>query len=351
MNQTIDPKRTAPKRTAIESLVQSLPKAELHLHIEGTLEPEMMFDLARRNAVTLPYASVDAVRAAYDFTDLQSFLDLYYAGANVLRTQQDFYDLAAAYLHRMAAENVRHVEIFFDPQTHTDRGIAFSTMFEGLWAAFRDAEKKYNISFALILCFLRHLSADAAMATLEQALPYRDRILAVGLDSSERGNPPAKFQAVFDRARAAGFLTVAHAGEEGPTSYIREALDLLQVSRIDHGVRATDDPALAAELAARAMPLTVCPLSNVKLRVFDHLAAHNLRQLLRAGVMVTINSDDPAYFGGYLSRNYVETALALNLTVDEIVTIAKNSFRASFLPEAQKAAWINQIDEIAENLG
>jgi len=332
---------------SLDALIAALPKVELHLHIEGTLEPELMFELARRNGVALPYRDVDAVRRAYDFRDLQSFLDLYYAGAGVLRTERDFHDLAAAYLARMARENVRHVEIFFDPQTHTDRGIPFATMFEGLWSAFAAAERAHGISFRFILCFLRHLSAEAAMATLEQALPWRERIVAVGLDSSERGHPPAKFRAVFDRARAEGFLTVAHAGEEGPPAYIHEALDLLHVARIDHGVRCVEDEALVDRLAGARVPLTVCPLSNVRLKVFQRMEDHSLARLLRRGLCVTVNSDDPAYFGGYLSENYRAAARALDLTAPEIVQLARNGVEASFLPAATKAALEAEIARAA----
>ena len=313
---------------SVEELIRKIPKAELHVHIEGTLEPEMMFEFARRNGVALRYGSVDELRRAYQFTDLQSFLDIYYEGAGVLRQERDFYEMTMAYLRRAAADNVRHAEIFFDPQTHTQRGIPFKTVIDGISAALRDGP----ISSKLILCFLRHLSADSAMATLEEALPFKDRLVAVGLDSSELGNPPSKFAAVFARARAEGLRAVAHAGEEGPPSYIREALDLLGVSRIDHGVRCLEDPALVEELAARRIPLTVCPLSNVRLRVFKSIEDHNLRELLRRGIVATINSDDPAYFGGYIVENF----LALDLTEDEVRQLARNSFEASFLTEADK---------------
>lgn len=334
--------------TAIVSddFITHLPKAELHLHIEGTLEPELMFALAERNGITLPYPSVEALRAAYNFSRLQDFLDLYYQGANVLRTEQDFYDLTWAYLSKVAADGVRHTEIFFDPQTHTDRGIAFATVLHGIRAALHDGERQLGISSRLIVCFLRHLSAEAAMQTLEQALPYRDDIIAVGLDSSEVGHPPSRFTAVFDRARAEGFLTVAHAGEEGPPAYIREALDLLKVSRIDHGVRCTDDPALVAHLAAIQMPLTVCPLSNLKLCVFPSMNAHNLRQLFEQGLKVTINSDDPAYFGGYIAENYRAVQRALGFSREELAQLAKNSFTASFLPESAQRPHLAAIDQM-----
>jgi adenosine deaminase len=324
--------------------VNGLPKAELHLHIEGTLEPELMFALAERNGVTLPYADVQAVRAAYVFDDLQSFLDLYYAGCSVLVTEQDFADLTTAYLERAAAQGVRHAEIFFDPQTHTDRGIAFATVLNGIDRALDDGQRDLGITSRLILCFLRHLSDDAAMATLETALEHRSAITAVGLDSSEAGNPPAKFRAVFDRARAEGLLTVAHAGEEGPPDYIREALDLLHVLRIDHGVRCLEDDSLVERLVADQVPLTVCPLSNVKLRVFDELEHHPFRRMLERGLMVTINSDDPAYFGGYIGDNYLATATALGLDRDQLRQVARNSFLASFLDDAECQPHLAALD-------
>lgn len=335
---------TAPDRIA--ALVQALPKAELHLHIEGTLEPELAFALAKRNGVTLRFESVEALRAAYDFEDLQSFLDLYYETASVLRTERDFHDLARAYLDRMAGENVRHVEIFFDPQTHTDRGIAFETVLDGLHAALAEAEADHGITSRLILCFLRDRSAAAAMATLESALPHLGRIAGVGLDSAERGNPPSKFRAVFERARAAGLVAVAHAGEEGPPAYIREALDLLHVARIDHGVRCEEDPDLVARLKNEQVPLTVCPLSNVRLRVFESMADHNLKRLLEAGLLVTVNSDDPAYFGGYLSANYLAVQRALALGEADLVAFARNGFSASLLAAEDKAAHLAAIDAV-----
>src|SRR5438552_8731535 len=322
----------------VEQLIRTIPKAELHIHIEGSLEPELMFEIASRNGIRLRHRTVDEVRRAYDFTDLQSFLDIYYEGARVLLKQRDFQEMTAAYLERAAADNVRHAEIFFDPQTHTDRGLEFATVIDGIWAALQDSP----ISAKLILCFLRHLSAESAMKTLERALPFRDRIVAVGLDSSEVGNPPSKFAAVFSRARAEGFRTVAHAGEEGPPAYIREALDLLGVSRIDHGVRCIEDPALVAELVARRIPLTVCPLSNVKLRVFPSMKQHNLRELLAHGLRVTINSDDPAYFGGYVVENFLAVHRALGLTTAEVRQPAANSFGASFLSTEEKARILQQ---------
>jgi adenosine deaminase len=314
----------------VDDVIAALPKAELHLHIEGTLEPELMFELARRNRVALPYASVDELRRAYEFTDLQSFLDIYYQGASALVTSRDFYDMTLAYFRKAASQNVRHAEIFFDPQTHTHRGIAFETVISGIHDAQQFASRELNLTSKLILCFLRHLSEDDAMKTLDVALPFRDALVAVGLDSSELGHPPSKFRRVFARARDAGLLAVAHAGEEGPPEYIWEALDLLGVRRIDHGVRCLEDPKLVARLAADQIPLTVCPLSNVKLRVFDTIRDHNLRELLDRGLKVTINSDDPAYFGGYINENYRAVASALALTRAELEQIAKNSFEASF---------------------
>ncbi len=314
----------------MHDFIATLPKAELHLHIEGTLEPELMFALAQRNGVTLPFASVDALRRAYDFRDLQSFLDIYYQGAGVLQTREDFYDMTLAYFRKAASQNVRHAEIFFDPQTHTHRGIPFATVIEGIADAQRDAEHELHVTSGLILCFLRHLDEDDALKTLDEALPHREKFIAVGLDSGERGNPPRKFARAFERARDAGLFAVAHAGEEGPPEYIWEALDILGAQRIDHGVRCLEDPKLVARLAADQIPLTVCPLSNIKLRVFDTMRDHNLRALLDAGIKVTINSDDPAYFGGYINENYIAAAEALNLTEAELEQIARNSFEASF---------------------
>src|SRR5262245_6517847 len=336
---------------ALDSFIRGIPKAELHLHIEGTLEPEMTFRLAAKHGVRLKHDSVDALRRAYDFSDLQSFLDLYYAGADVLRDTQDFHDLTRAYLERAHADGVVHVEIFFDPQTHTDRGIPFATVINGIDAALEGGKRDFGVSFRLILCFLRHLSEEAAFATLAQAMPYRDRITAVGLDSSEVGHPPAKFARVFAEARKAGFLTVAHAGEEGPPAYVHEALDLLQVARIDHGVRSEEDPALCARLAREQVPLTVCPLSNLKLRVVRSLADHNLRRLLDMGLCVTVNSDDPAYFGGYVAENYRATAHALGLGRSDIARLAKNSISASFLGPAEKVAWHGRIDAYVQRTG
>ncbi|MBV8298119.1 MAG: adenosine deaminase [Candidatus Eremiobacteraeota bacterium] len=324
-----------------------LPKAELHLHIEGTLEPEVIFALAERNRVTLPYRSVEELRRAYAFTDLQSFLDLYYAAMNVLRTEDDFAEMAHAYFARAREQGVVHAEIFFDPQAHTGRGVAFETVLEGLWGAVVESERRYGITSKLIMCFLRDLSADAAMATLEQALPYGERIVGVGLDSAEFGNPPARFARVFERALTEGWKTVAHAGEEGPPTYVWEALDVLKVSRVDHGVRSLEDPALVARLRDERIPLTVCPLSNVKLRVFDTLRDHNLGAMLEAGLVATVNSDDPAYFGGYAGDNYAAVAEALELPPNALTTLARNSFEASFIDARTRASYLARVDDAA----
>jgi len=332
-------------RERLPALLRTMPKAELHIHVEGSLEPELMFKLAARHGVALPYANVEALRAAYDFADLQSFLDLYYAGAAVLRTEADFFDLALAYLERAAADNVVHAEIFFDPQTHTERGVPIDAVILGLAHACRRAHAEWGLSATLILCFLRHLSEDDALATLQAALPWREHFIGVGLDSSERGHPPEKFARAFERARALGLHVVAHAGEEGPPAYIESALDVLEIERIDHGVRTLESPALTARLARDRVPLTVCPLSNVKLRVFPTLAEHNLPALLAAGLVATINSDDPAYFGGYLNENFVQTFAALpGLGAREGYMLARNSFEASFASAADKARWIAALD-------
>jgi adenine deaminase len=332
-------------RERLPALLRTMPKAELHIHIEGSLEPELIFKLAARNGVALTYPNVEALRAAYAFKDLQSFLDIYYAGAAVLRTEQDFFDLAFAYLERAAADNVVHAEIFFDPQTHTERGVAIETVIVGLAHACRRAHAEWGLSARLILCFLRHLSQDEALQTLEAALPWRDHFIGVGLDSSERGHPPEKFARVFGRARSLGLHAVAHAGEEGPPAYIESALDVLRVERIDHGVRTLESAPLTARLARERMPLTVCPLSNVKLRVFDTLAEHNLPALLANGLCATVNSDDPAYFGGYVNENFVQTFAALPaLGAREAYTLARNSFEASFASPGDKARWIAALD-------
>jgi adenine deaminase len=329
---------------SMEAYVRALPKAELHLHIEGTLEPELAFRLARKHGVALPYASVEELRAAYDFTDLQSFLDVYYAVAEVLRDADDFYELAQSYLQRVHAQGVVHTEIFFDPQTHTARGVAFGTVVEGLSRALTEAEDRFGMTHRLIACFMRHLSEADAMRTLDEVLKHREAICAVGLDSSEVGHPPSKFAAVFARAREHGLLTVAHAGEEGPPSYIYEALDILAVQRIDHGVRCEEDPALVQRLIREQIALTVCPLSNVKLRVFEGIEQHNLKRLLEAGLRVTVNSDDPAYFGGYLLENYLAVQRGLGLTGAQLATLARNSIESSFLNDAAKRRWISAID-------
>ena len=332
-------------RERLPELLRAMPKAELHLHIEGSLEPELIFALAQRNGVALPYASVEALRAAYAFTDLQSFLDLYYAGASVLLKEQDFFDLAMAYFRRAAADNVVHAELFFDPQTHTERGVSFAAVISGLSRACETARRELGVSALLILCFLRHLSEEAAFATLEDALPYQDKFIGVGLDSGERGNPPEKFARVFARCRELGLHLVAHAGEEGPPAYIWSALDVLKVERIDHGVRCVEDPTLVKRLAAERLPLTVCPLSNVKLCVYKTMAEHPLPALLEAGLCATINSDDPAYFGGYVNQNYIETFAALpQLTARHAHELAANSFEASFVSAASKQAWRAALD-------
>ena len=341
-------------QVSLHDFIRGLPKAELHLHIEGSLEPEMMFALARKNGVTLPYASVEEVRAAYQFADLQSFLDLYYAGAAVLQTEQDFFDLTNAYIQRARADNVRHVELFFDPQTHTVRGIEMAAVFAGIARALRAAKAEDGFSSRMILCFLRHLSEADACATFDAAMPlraeYADLWHGIGLDSGEVGNPPAKFAGVFARARELGFRVVAHAGEEGPAAYVTEALDVLKVERIDHGVRSEEDARLMQRLVQSGTPLTVCPLSNLKLRVVEDLREHNLARMLRAGVCVTINSDDPAYFGGYMNANFIATADALQLGRDELVAIASNGFDASFLPAADKQRWLEEIRSYAAAL-
>ena len=335
----------------LPDFLRASPKAELHIHIEGSLEPELIFQLAARNRVALPYPTVDALRAAYAFTDLQSFLDIYYAGAGVLLREQDFYDMAWAYLERAAADNIFRAEIFFDPQTHTSRGVAFDVVIGGLHRAIVDARARLGISADLILCFLRHLSEEEAFATLEEALPYRDRFIGLGLDSGERGNPPEKFARVFARGRDLGFHVVAHAGEEGPPAYIRSALDVLKAERIDHGVRCLEDPALVERLVRERIPLTVCPLSNEKLRVVPRLSDHNLGGLLARGLVATINSDDPAYFGGYINQNFIETFDALQLTGEHAYQLAKNSFEASFASTEAKRGWIDKLDACFDSFG
>ena len=328
-----------------------MPKAELHIHIEGSLEPELIFHLAKRNRIALPYPTVEALRAAYAFTDLQSFLDIYYAGAGVLLHEQDFYDMAWAYLTRAAADHVLRAEIFFDPQTHTARGVGFDVVINGLHRAIIDARRRLSISADLILCFLRHLSEEDAFATFEEALPYRDRFIGLGLDSGEQGNPPENFARVFARGRELGFRIVAHAGEEGPPAYIHAVLNVLKAERIDHGVRCVEDPLLVERLVRERIPLTVCPLSNEKLRVFPRLADHNLGVLLGHGLIATINSDDPAYFGGYINQNFTATFDALQLTNAQAYRLAQNSFAASFATPEVKRGWIEKLDACFESFG
>lgn len=328
-----------------ETFLREIPKAELHIHIEGSLEPELMFEIAQRNGVVLRYASVEEVRRAYEFSDLQSFLDVYYEATQVLLHEQDFYDLTRAYLQKVASQNVRHAEIFFDPQAHTGRGVPFETVITGIRRALVDGEQQLDVSSKLIMCFLRHLSAQEAMETLHRALPYEEWIVGVGLDSSEVGHPPEDFKAVFDRAREHGFLTVAHAGEEGPPEYIWQALEELKVSRIDHGVRCVEDPQLVEKLVAEQIPLTVCPLSNVKLRVFDSIQDHNLKRMLDLGLCVTVNSDDPAYFGGYIAENFHAAQEGLHLSRDDVSRLVKNSFQASFLSAGEKQQLLDELDD------
>ncbi|NOL50020.1 adenosine deaminase [Pelistega europaea] len=328
------------------TLIQQLPKAELHIHIEGSFEPELMFHIAQRNHIQLPYHSIDEVKQAYNFHNLQSFLDIYYAGAGVLLHEQDFYDLAWAYFEKCHADNVVHTEIFFDPQTHTDRGVAFATVINGLYRACQDAKNRLGISSSLIMCFLRHLSQEKAFETLKQAEAFRDKIIGVGLDSSEVGHPPNKFKEVFAEARRQGYRIVAHAGEEGPPEYIWEALNLLHVERVDHGVRCEEDNALMERLKADDMPLTVCPLSNLKLCVVNDMRLHNIKRLLEQGLCVTVNSDDPAYFGGYMNDNFTAIAQSLELSDQQLKQLAINSFKASFLSDEQKQMWIGRINAL-----
>lgn len=328
----------------LPQLIQRLPKTELHLHIEGTLEPELMFALAERNGVKLPYADIDALRAAYDFHNLQSFLDLYYAGAAVLLTEQDFFDLTWAYLEKAHADNIVHTEIFFDPQTHTDRGIAFATVYQGIKRALDHAKATWGLTSRLIMSFLRHLSEEEGFAVLEQAKPFLSGIDGFGLDSSEKGHPPAKFERLFKACQELGLPCVAHAGEEGPAQYVTDSLNLLHVKRVDHGVRSLEDDALVARLIAEKMPLTVCPLSNIKLKVFSDMKDHPLKNMLNKGMLVTVNSDDPAYFGGYVNANFNACLQALRLSDSDIVQLAKNSVMASWLDDADKAKHLAEID-------
>lgn len=334
---------------SIHNFIEGIPKAELHLHIEGTFEPDLMFEIARRNNISINYKSVDELKKAYNFNNLQEFLDIYYAGASVLIYEQDFYDLTWAYLTKVHEQNLVHTEIFFDPQTHTDRGISFDTVIQGIHSALEDAKEKLGISSQLIMCFLRHLDEVAAFDTLEQALPYKEWIAGVGLDSSEMGHPPSKFENVFSKALDEGFITVAHAGEEGPAAYVWEAINLLKISRIDHGNRSLEDDQLIKHIAEKQIPLTVCPLSNLALKVVEDLKDHPMLQLMEAGLMVTINSDDPAYFGGYMNENYIQIAAALNLSKKQITDLAKNSFKASFLSDVEKEKLMNQVEDYYQN--
>ena len=331
----------------MDRLIPNLPKAELHVHIEGTFEPEQIFEFAERNRVKLKYPDVETLRNAYRFADLQSFLDVYYEAMSALQTARDFEALTLAYLKRAREQNVKHAEIFFDPQAHLQRGLRFETVIDGLSAALRTGERDFGITSALILCFLRDRPERSAMETLELALPFNDRIVAVGLDSAEVGNPPSKFKAVFERARAHGLLTVGHAGEEGPPSYVWDALDNLKVSRVDHGVRSLEDPQLVQRLCRTRMPLTVCPLSNVRLRVVPSLAEHPLRRMLEAGLVATVNSDDPAYFGGYIGDNYEQCAQALGLTDADVVQLALTSFEASFIDDGLRQRYYNAVQDAA----
>lgn len=335
-------------KNTLEEFIAGMPKAELHLHIEGTFEPELMFRIAARNKLKLKYSSVEDLKAAYNFNNLQEFLDIYYSGANVLLEEQDFYDLTWAYLEKIHTQHVLHTELFFDPQTHIARGVPLEKVVSGIRNALDDGRKKFGISSRLILSFLRHLSEESAFRTLEEALPYKSWIAGVGLDSSEKGHPPMKFEQVFERARAEGFLTVAHAGEEGPAEYVRGALNLLHVSRVDHGNRSLDDPDLVKELANRKIPLTVCPLSNLKLKVVKDMKQHPLKEMLEKGLMATVNSDDPAYFGGYMNENYMAVAEALNLSRQQIAELAKNSFEASFLDSYEKQLMLEKLNDYLE---
>ena len=333
----------------LKNFIINIPKAELHLHIEGTFEPELMFEIAQRNGINLKYNSVEELKKAYDFSNLQDFLDIYYEGAQVLLHEQDFYDLTWAYMEKIAKMNVVHTEIFFDPQTHTERGVAFETVLNGIKKALDDAEEKLGITSEIILCFLRHLSEESAFKTLEEALPYKEEIIGVGLDSSEMGHPPSKFERVFKKAQEEGFITVAHAGEEGPSEYIWEAMDLLNISRIDHGNRCLDDDKLVDVIVEKQIPLTLCPLSNLKLKVIQKLKEHPLKKMINKGLLVTINSDDPAYFGGQVDQNYLQTADALNLSKEDIILLAKNSFKASFIDENYKNELLKKVDDFCIN--
>ncbi|GAD79513.1 adenosine deaminase [Vibrio ezurae] len=332
----------------MQQFIEHMPKVELHLHIEGTLEPELMFELAKRNNVSIPFASAEEVKQAYQFHNLQSFLDIYYQGANVLVKEQDFFDLTWAYIEHCQQDNVRHCEIFFDPQTHTARGVEFDTVVNGIHKALAQAKEQYGISSHLIMCFLRHLDEGAAFDTLKQALTHKDKIIGVGLDSSELGHPPEKFERVFQEAIKEGFLTVAHAGEEGPSSNIQDAMSLLGVSRVDHGVRCVDDPKLIETLQVLQVPLTVCPLSNIKLKVFETMEEHNVVELLRQGLCVTINSDDPSYFGGYMTENFLQVAMAHPIEVDELAQFTRNAIKASFIDDSHKQQLMQEINHYVD---
>ena len=332
----------------MKDLIKALPKAELHLHIEGSLEPELMFELSKRNNIKIPYKTVEEVKAAYNFTNLQSFLDIYYAGANVLITKQDFYDMTWAYILKCKEDNVVHTEIFFDPQTHTQRGIAFETVISGIKEALDEAKKQFGITSEIIMCFLRHLSQDEAFETLQQSLAYKDTIIGVGLDSSELGNPPKKFEEVFKKAKNEGFKLVAHAGEEGDVSYIEDALDLLQIQRIDHGVQAINSETLMKRLKEKQIPLTVCPNSNIELKVFENYKEHNIKELLDFGLNITVNSDDPAYFKGYMNQNFYNLCDNLPLSKEDIIKLVKNSFKSAFISDELKEEYIKQVDKLAK---
>jgi len=328
----------------MKNFIKNLPKAELHLHIEGTLEPELMFDIAVRNGIKLPYSSVEEIRNAYNFNNLQDFLDIYYKGMNVLIEEKDFYDLTMAYLEKVHLQSVRHVEIFFDPQGHTSRGVNFETVINGIYHALSDGENKFGITYKIIMCFLRHLDQDDAFKTLDIAIPFKEKIIGVGLDSSEKGHPPSKFKDVFLKAREEGFLTVAHAGEEGPSEYIHEAIDLLDIKRIDHGNAILTDPELTKYVAEKQIPLTVCPLSNLKLKVVEYIDKHPLPEMLSKGLVVTINSDDPSYFGGYINENFETVQKAFGLSIETLAGLAKNSFNSAFINDQMKLRLCSDID-------
>ncbi len=329
----------------MREFISGLPKAELHLHIEGSFEPELMFEIAQRNKIEIPFEDVEAIRRAYQFTELQDFLDIYYQGMNVLQTEQDFFDLTWAYLNKVNSQNVRHVEIFFDPQGHTSRGVAFATAINGIYSALEKAKADYQMSFGVIMCFLRHLTEEDALKTLDQAVPHLDKIIGVGLDSSELGHPPEKFKTVFAKAKKLGLKLVAHAGEEGPPEYVRQAVEVLKGDRIDHGNRVLEDETLTKQVADAGIPLTVCPLSNLKLCVVKDLTDHPIRTMLKAGLKATINSDDPSYFGGYVNENFGELAKAVNLTKEELVILTKNAFKGAFIPESLKIKYLEEVDE------